>query len=424
MAKRRPISRKFWNLLKYLPERLQAGVIRSQFEVDYDLPSEVTLKQAETPEEIAEALKIVHDSYVELGYIDPHPAGMRFNKFLALPTTVFLIAKWKDQVIGTMAIITDSALRLPIEQSWDISGLRSAGKIVAEISSLCIVKSFKMRRGKLLLPLCKLMYEFCTQIMHIDTLVISTTQEVEAFYTQVLLFDSARNKKGDPNSLVKGNPSCFCYLHLNKETVDSYRRVYNRYSENRNLYRFMVEFRSPNIILPQKKKSIHGYLQKKNIALQTLLNIHKVLDKDFAHEDQRVIQNLRVSLGEPQVTPINERRKKRIEVREKAWVFSGSMAKPLEAKILNISLEGLQIKLNEAIVPETQSLTSETMTIVIYFDSGHITLKAHVQWVRDAYRLGCKVLDSSNPEWQAYIDDVWSELGAIEYHQGAELKAS
>lgn len=67
---KRPVTRKFWSYLKYLPSALRKKLIRSKFQLADDLPSELELKIAETKSEIEQALKLVHDSYVELGYME------------------------------------------------------------------------------------------------------------------------------------------------------------------------------------------------------------------------------------------------------------------------------------------------------------------------------------------------------------------
>ena len=49
---KRPIERKFWSYLKFLPTFVRAHYLRSKFEVAAELPQELVLKQAETEDEI------------------------------------------------------------------------------------------------------------------------------------------------------------------------------------------------------------------------------------------------------------------------------------------------------------------------------------------------------------------------------------
>lgn len=436
MKAKRPVSRKFWNLLKYLPSRIRAEVVRSQFEVSYDLPPGVVLKQADTQEEISQALHIVYEAYLELGYIDPHPDQMRFNKFLALPTTVFLVAKLNEEVIGTMAIVADSALGLPVDQSWNLSRLRDEGHLLAEISSLCIKKSFKMRRGLLLLPLCKLMFEYCTKILKIDTIVISTTHEVEYFYTDVLLFETEKVKSGAPNTVAKGNPSCFCYMTFNQQLYDRYKKVYSSKSLRRNLHKFFLDFNDPNFILkPDPKLSVHGYLHKKNQALAKILNEHSALAQDLSPNDRKVIHNLKVHTDDnfsPGDTEIL-RELKRVVVREKAWIFIEKEKLPLEVKLIDISHEGFQVQLSHSkdhagVLPKQGSF----VVLILQLESGPIAAKAKIQWVRGHRWFGCKLENQLNIDWEDYLRSVWRELEEIDsnvtkledYKKDSERKAS
>lgn len=192
---RRPVSRSFWTLLRYMPSFIRVPFLRSKFEVEYNLPEEMVLKQAETPDEIKQALTLVHDSYVALGYMDQSESRMRFSKFLALPTTVILIAKWNEEVVGTLSIVSDSAFGLPSDPVWSEHKFRERGELIAEISSLSIKKDFVFRRGKLLMALCKIMYLYCSKILKVDAIVASTTTEVEPFYTDILLFKTLKENQ-------------------------------------------------------------------------------------------------------------------------------------------------------------------------------------------------------------------------------------
>ncbi len=415
MTKSRPVSRRFWKFLKYLPRPLRAAFIRSKFDVLKELPAGVLLKQAETQDEISQALNIVYEAYLDLGYIDPHPDRMRFNKFLALPTSVFLVAKIGDEVVGTLTIIPDSALGLPLDQSWDLNHLRAKGHLLGEISSLCIKKSHKFRRGALLLPLCKLMFIFCRDILKVDTIVISTTKEVENFYTDILLFETDRKKHGDPNFVVKGNPSSFCYLTFNQELYDRYKKVYGHKPFNKNLYHFFCELNDVAYILtPDPKLSVHGYLSRKNHALALLLREHSALKKDIGSFDSMVIRNLTASspVIEPSSGEITRRRLlQRIVVRQQAWLFIPDEGSPVQATILDISYEGFQIRTFRPVLIEKRFLDKERpVVLVLSLPSGPSAIKATIKWSGEKNQLGCKLVDQWNADWDEYLSCVWREI--------------
>lgn len=316
---KRPVSRKFWSLLKYLPGFVRAPIIRSKFDVELDLPKEITLKQAETEDEIKQALKLVYDSYVELDYIDRNAAEMRFSKYHALPSTVILVAKWQDEVIGTLSILPDSPFGLPAETTWSLEKYRSQGQIIAEISSLSIKKHFRMRRGKLLLPLCKIMYLYCTKALKLDGIVIATTLEVEPFYTDILLFEKVVKKTGQAHQLVKGNPSSCCFLKFGDDLEERYKEIYNTKPIRKNLYHFFTQAMTPNIQLPEPKNCIQSYTTQKNLSQAQILEEHSELIQEFSDFEKLILKNSDLTDALPEsLSPKNENtiRSKRPEDRK------------------------------------------------------------------------------------------------------------
>lgn len=153
------MKRKFWAFLRMLPQGLRANYLRRQFEVTACLPENLILKQAETEDEIRQALHIVYESYLSLNYIDPNSAELRMTKYQLLPTTIILIAKNQNEVIGTLSIIMDSSLKLPSDACWDLSE-----------------------------------YEYCKTLLKLDGIVASTAVDVEPFYTDLLMFKRISKK--------------------------------------------------------------------------------------------------------------------------------------------------------------------------------------------------------------------------------------
>lgn len=419
--KKRPIRRKFWSLLKFMPASLRAAIIRSQFEVDYNLPKEIVLKQAETEAEIKEALKLVHDSYVELDYIDPNEAQLRFSKYHALPTTVILVAKWEDEVIGTLSIIPDSALGLPSDTTWSLDRYRKQGKLIAEISSLCIKKDFRMRRGRLLMPLCKIMYLYCTKILRLDGLVIASTLEVEPFYTDVLLFKPVVKKTGQQHLLVKGNPSTCCYLELNADLVEKYRQVYSHRPANRNLHNFFVLTDTPNILLPNPKYCIQSYLIQKNHAQTNILAAHQSLITDFSDMDKMIIKGLDITNTLPDNFSHLAKTKKlsdrtpRPEVRVEGWCTFNSQKYPIQCLVMDVSFEGLKLALRQTLgLVET----GERLFLTLEFNGKPIHCRAEVRWNQSQTKFGYKIIDAS-ASWKDFINEI---LGEIHSQQDVPVK--
>lgn len=282
----KPVKRKIWRLLRSLPAPIRKRIIRSQFEICYDLSANYTFKLAESDDEIEQALKIVHDSYLHLGYIDRRPEGVHFNAHICLPQTSMLIIKHKDEVIGTMSLIPDSSLGLPSEVTWDLSKVKSETPNIAEVSCLAIKRSHKSSKGHLLLTLCKFLYEYCTKVAGIDGVVFAATHEVEPFYTDLLLFKRVTRRTGQTHRSVKGNRSTCCFLDFNK-VRDEYVKEYGFREKSKNLFHFFTEFESPNFELPDEDTSVRMILYRKHLAMQRILRRFPALERALSPADRQ-----------------------------------------------------------------------------------------------------------------------------------------
>jgi len=65
-----------------------------------------------------EAFRVVHDSYVELGYIQRQPEELWLQPHHCHGRSTVLIAKRGDQVVGTVSVFHDGDTGLPVERSY------------------------------------------------------------------------------------------------------------------------------------------------------------------------------------------------------------------------------------------------------------------------------------------------------------------
>lgn len=205
-------------------------------------------KLAETKEELEAAFALVYQEYVETGIVPPNQVGLRITKYHALPGTAVLIGKWEDEIVCTLSIINDSPMGLPVDSDWDIDFLRKNSTRMAEVSALAIRRGLQGRRGKILLPLCKFMYEYCV-LAGIDVLVISTRESVKDFYRAIMLFEVIGSGKPVRYGFANGTPAVAQFLDL-RTAPDRFRKVYSARSDKYDLYRFFAEMKFSNFELP------------------------------------------------------------------------------------------------------------------------------------------------------------------------------
>ncbi|MBI4376452.1 MAG: hypothetical protein HY549_08380 [Elusimicrobia bacterium] len=115
-------------------------------------------KIAETNEEREQAYRIVHDNYVELGYMRPHFSGLRFTAYDAQPQTILFIAKAQGQVLMTMSLVMDGPAGLPLERIFkkEVYALKQRTRRLAEVTALAHCRRDKRRGVELFLSLSRL----------------------------------------------------------------------------------------------------------------------------------------------------------------------------------------------------------------------------------------------------------------------------
>ena len=80
---------------------------------------------------LEQAFRLQHDQYVAHGYMDAHPSGWRLSLHNALSPTRVFVARRGGRVVGTMTLITDSPLGLPMDEIYRMSsgGFGTGGEI-------------------------------------------------------------------------------------------------------------------------------------------------------------------------------------------------------------------------------------------------------------------------------------------------------
>jgi ribosomal protein S18 acetylase RimI-like enzyme len=106
----------------------------------------VSIQRATTAKELCNAYQLVHDNYVEKGYIFPQPSGLRMRLYEALPETATFVAKAGEEIVGVTSLVFDTpGLGLPSDQvfSEEIDSLRQGGGKVAEVTNWAIAPAYR-----------------------------------------------------------------------------------------------------------------------------------------------------------------------------------------------------------------------------------------------------------------------------------------
>ena len=249
--------RKQWHLalrkvFGYFPQTIRFAVFRAFVQCDPEPDARLTLKIAETREELEQCFALLHDAYVAAGFMKPAPSGLRATLYHALPTTTTLCAKFDGQVVGTLSLIRESVFGFPLQAIFDLSEIRQRGGKIAEVSALAVHPDFRKTGGAILFPLMKFMYEYCTAFFDTRHLVIAVHPSRIELYESLLLFERLTENRVDNYDFANGAPAIGAALDL-RHAPRLYRQVYGGKPARKNLYAYFEKVRLPNIALPNRR---------------------------------------------------------------------------------------------------------------------------------------------------------------------------
>ena len=239
-------------ILGLLPRRKRFRVSRYFAEYDPAPSPRLVLKVAETREELEGCFRLLHDIYVQRGFMQPDPSGMRVTIYHALPTTTTLCAKYDGKVVGTLSLIRESAVGFPLQRIFDLSSVRAKRGNLAEASALAIDPDFQGQRGMVLLPLLKFMYEYCTTFFDTRHLVIAVHPRHIETYESLLFFRRLSGTVVGNYDFVNGAPAVGATLDL-KHAPEILRKHYGNRPLRRNLHHYFVAMQLPNIEMPKRR---------------------------------------------------------------------------------------------------------------------------------------------------------------------------
>jgi hypothetical protein len=235
-----------------LPRRVRFAVYRNMVKCDAAPPDKLVLKVAETREELEACFKLLHDAYVNVGFMKPDPSGMRATIYHALPTTTTLLAKFDGRIVGTVSLIRDSEMGFPMQKIFDIRKVRKAGGNIAEVSALAVHRRFQSTGGTILFPLMKFMNQYATEFFDTSHLVIAVNPRHIGFYESLLFFRRLKQNPVEHYDFVNGAPAVGAYLDL-RRVSEIFKRHYDSKEPAKNLYRYFFETPMPNIVFPDKR---------------------------------------------------------------------------------------------------------------------------------------------------------------------------
>lgn len=251
--------------------------------------SRLTLKIADTKEELEGCFGVLHDTYVESGFMKPDPSGMRLSIHYALPSTTTLCAIYDGKVAGTVSLIRESAIGMPLQDIFDLTEVRAKGGCIVEISALAVSRMFRKNSGSILLSLMKFAYEYC--VTHVNTrhLVIAVNPRHIRRYESLLLFRRLTESVVESYDFANGAPAVGATLDLLELPTEFPVRSYSQWLRNK-LHACLARFESPGHHVSEHRYSSPDHRRMTpelldyffNIRTRTFANLNEV-EKTLLH---------------------------------------------------------------------------------------------------------------------------------------------
>ncbi len=239
-------------LFALLPRERRFAIYRAFVDCDPAPPDRLELKIADTREELEACFTLLHDAYVDAGFMKPDPSGMRVTLYHALPTTTTLCAKWDGKVVGTISLIRESAIGFPLQAIFDLTDVRAKEGNIAEVSALAVHPDFRKTGGAVLFPLMKFMYEYCTTFFDTRHLVIAVNPNRIEMYESLLVFERLTATTVDNYDFANGAPAVGASVDLSVAPA-TFRAVYGDKPLRKNLAHYFLDHKLPNIKLPERR---------------------------------------------------------------------------------------------------------------------------------------------------------------------------
>lgn len=222
--------------LQLLPNPIRGTIFRNRFKINYHKDDHTVFKIANTLSELEGAYRLVHDVFVNAGYIDPHPLGLRVKTHNALPETTTFIAKYHEKIALTLTLYPDSQLGVPMDSVYkrELDQLRKKGRAIAEVGALA--SDISIRNHGLSMITNKIIINYATDSLGIDDILITVHPRRRWIYESILLFEKIGKIKEYED--VKGNPAVALRLNLNT-APERYLKRYRGKPLEKNMYDFI-----------------------------------------------------------------------------------------------------------------------------------------------------------------------------------------
>jgi len=283
---RKQLKRIKKNIFRLLPASMRSKMIRKNMPPVRSKLDNIVFRCADNFDDYIKAFRLVHDVYVQAGYIQQQPSALRITPFHGNPLSrVFLGVKQEqgsacETIVYTISMFPDTGeqgLGLPMDSAFkqEMDCLRSQNRMLVEIGALASAPCHRQNNMNIPMLGNRIVQKYAFDYLKADDLVITVHPKYRWVYEDILLFEEIGYV--DKYDYVSNNPAVAMRLNLNT-AEKRYKKVYSNMPKEKNLHRFFFEKESPSIIMPKttsiSNKILVSIILNHAFSCQPPKNIH------------------------------------------------------------------------------------------------------------------------------------------------------
>jgi hypothetical protein len=150
---------------------------------------EIEIVVSDRVEDMDEALSVIHDGFVEAGYMVRQPSGRRMHPSYLNPGTMFLVARIDGEAVGASVFIADGPFGLPSDRAFaeENSLLRAqSDHALHEAGSLVVLSAHRRSTRRIVMRLFAGLTRMALQDFPAAPVPMVVAPENERFYGSLL----------------------------------------------------------------------------------------------------------------------------------------------------------------------------------------------------------------------------------------------
>ena len=220
----------------------------------------INFREASSIDDYISCFRLLHDVYVEAGFIEPSSVPLRIIPHHSDPEArVFMRCPIDTQTgkrpIYTVSLFPDNEQGLPMDIGFkrEVGVLRKQKRRLVEVG--CLASHPEFRKGDKKIPMLgnRMVVSYAVNVLHADDLLITVHPKYLKIYEDILLFEKIGQISS--YSYVNDNPAVALRQNL-KTWPQRLKKVYGKNPIEKNLYHFLFESEPTSTDLPLATKTI------------------------------------------------------------------------------------------------------------------------------------------------------------------------